>query len=81
MRVTSMHRFSGRVAIARGDRNVTIARHPLISLVVGESWGFLRRADPNPYPPLPALTIQAFNARALRSGPRDLTVRFRFTAR
>ena len=31
MRVTSMHRFSGRVAIARGDRNVTIARHPLSS--------------------------------------------------
>lgn len=82
MRVASMHRFSGRVAIARGDRNVTIARHPLSSrwwLV--NARGFLRRADPNPYPPLPALTIQAFNARALRSGPRDLTVRFRFTAR
>ena len=82
MRVTSMHRFSGRVAIARGDRNVVIARHPLSSrwwLV--NARGFLRRADPNPYPPLPALTIQAFNARALRSGPRDLTVRLRFTAR
>ena len=82
MRVTSMHRFSGRVAIARGDRNVAIARHPLSSrwwLV--NARGFLRRADPNPYPPLPALTIQAFNARALRSGPRDLTVRLRFTAR
>ena len=82
MRVTSMDRFSGRVAIARGDRNVVIARHPLSSrwwLV--NARGFLRRADPNPYPPLPALTIQAFNARALRSGPRDLTVRLRFTAR
>ena len=82
MRVTSIDRFSGRVAIARGDRNVVIARHPLSSrwwLV--NARGFLRRADPNPYPPLPALTIQAFNARALRSGPRDLTVRLRFTAR